>query len=76
MKMIAVFLHPPKRTDTGEDFLVDEPDVVTWWDREKLPGNAALVDVDRLRSLVGSGKLQAALEPMERFTMVMVVRRA
>jgi hypothetical protein len=74
--MIAVFLRPPKRTESGEDFLLDEPDVVEWWDREKLPGNAALFDVERLRSLVRSGKLRAALGPMEGFTMVMVIRRA
>ena len=74
--MIAIYLHPPRTIDSGEDFLLDEPDVVAWWDREKLPGAAALFDVERLRSLVRSGKLRAALEPLEGFTMVMVVRRA
>lgn len=74
--MIAVFLHPPKMTASGEDFLVDEPDVVAWWERDGLPGNAALIRVDQLQPRVRDAKLRAALDRMEGFTMVMVVRRA
>jgi hypothetical protein len=28
--MIAIYLHPPKTTESGEDFLIDELDVIAW----------------------------------------------
>jgi hypothetical protein len=73
--VIAIYLHPPRTTDRGEDFLVDEPDVIAWWARERWPGNAALLRVDQLQPLARNHKLRAALDRLEGFTMVMVVRR-
>lgn len=72
--MIAIYLHPPKTLTSGEDYLLNAPAVVEWWDREAIVGNAVLVPVEQLRPLLPAGGLDE-LRRQEDSHVVMVVRR-
>jgi hypothetical protein len=72
--MIAIFIHPPKTLASGEDYLLDAPKIVAWWERERIVGNACLVPVETLRPLLPEHGLDE-LRAQEDCHVVMVVRR-
>ena len=72
--MIAIYLHPPKTIDAGEDFLVDSAWIENYLEGTGVVGNAVLVPVYDVRTIT-DGELRAALERLEDSDVVMVVRR-
>ena len=72
--MIAIYLHPPKTIDAGEDFLVDSAWIDNYLDESGVVGNAVLVPVYDLLPIT-DGALRGALEQLEDSHVVMVVRR-
>lgn len=77
--MIALYLHAPAHASDPPSYVIDSPGIVKWWDEQGTVGGYALIEVDKVLSIIryepGNDELKLALLRMEGFTMVRVDRR-